>query len=148
MYRKPVPDGVMCSEILSLHLQAREERAHELKVNLEQIWPSGALFQTEVPIRPLTSLWFAGGGYQFRGHVVAQSLINELGYFVEMGFHPSCVWSERKYRPKHLFNPAVLLANKTIEATLHIPISQGLLPATFTRMAALNSFRPAPRTAF
>ena len=136
----------MCSEILSLHLQTRDGRARELKVNLEEIWSSGALFQTDVPIRPFTSLWFAGGGCEFRGQMIAGSLFNELGYFIEMRFHPSCVWSEQKYRPKHLFNPVVLLAKKTFEATLHAPISpcDGLSPTTFTRTPPLDSFRPAP----
>jgi hypothetical protein len=150
MNRKHGPGGVMCSEILSLHLQSREGRERELKVNLEEIWSSGAVFQADVPIGPFTSLWFAGGGCEFRGQVIARALLLGLGYFIEMRFHPGCVWSERKYRPKHLFNPADLLANRTFEATLHAPIgpSDGLPPATFARTAALDTFKQALGQAF
>ena len=112
--------AVMCSEILSLVLQSREGRECRLKVNLEEIWSSGALFQTDVPIR--------------------------LGYFIEMRFHPGCLWSEHKYRPKHLFNPEVLLPNRMLEGTLHPPISpsDGLSPDAFAGAAALALIKQSP----
>jgi hypothetical protein len=89
-------------------LQSREAPKSEPKVNLEEIRSSGALFQTEVPIRPFTSVWFAVVGYGFRGRVIARALYTGLGYFTEMRFHPSYLWSELEYLPKHLFSPVVL----------------------------------------
>jgi hypothetical protein len=150
MDRKHNPGGVMCSEMVSLHLQSRNGRERELKVNLEEIWSSGALFRTDLPIRPFTSLWFAGGGCEFRGQVIARTSVTGLGHFVEMRFHPSCVWSEQEYCPKHLFNPLVLLANRIFEATLHalINLSFGLSSATFARMVPLDSLKQAPAQAF
>jgi hypothetical protein len=147
MGRKYVPTGVMCSEILSLHLQSGEAPESELKVNLEEIWSSGALFQTEVPIRPFTFVWFAVGGYEFRGQVIARELYTGLGYFIEMRFHPSCQWSEQNYRPKHLFNPVEMLTNRIFEAMPYAPISpsDGLFPTTFARTAALASFEQVSR---
>jgi hypothetical protein len=112
---------MLCSAILDLHVHSKEGRERELKVNLEEIWSSGALFLTDVPIRPATSLWFAGGGCEFRGQVITPTLLRGLGYFIEMRFHPSCIWSEQKYRPKHLFNPLVLLANRIFEGTPDAP---------------------------
>jgi hypothetical protein len=127
--------GMLCSEILNLHWQSGCGCERILKVNLEEIWSSGALFQTDVPIRPSTSLWFVGGGCEFQGRVIARSLLRGLGYFIEMRFHASCTWSEQKYRPKHLFNPLVLLANGIVEATHHpmLSLSNGHLPPTFER---------------
>ena len=146
---KPARDSMLCSEILNLRLQSREGRERELKVNLEEIWSSGARFLTDVPIRPSTSLRFAGGGCEFRGRVIARTLLRGLGYFVEMRFHPGCAWSEQKYRPKHLFNPLVLLANRIFEATPHPPISaSGFLPATFAGKVASASFKQASGHAF
>jgi hypothetical protein len=144
-------DGrTLCSEILSLRLQSRAGRQRQMKVNLEEIWSSGALFLTDKPIRPFTSLWFAAGGYEFRGQVTARTLFKGLGYFVEMQFHPGCTWSDQKYRPKHLFNPFVLLANRIFEGTLHPASSSfdGLLPAKFATTAALASFKQTPERAF
>jgi hypothetical protein len=110
--------SMLCSEIVSLHLRAGASRDRELKANLEEIWPSGAVFWTDARIRDCTSLWFLGGGFEFRGQVSAQRLLRGLGYLVEIRFHPGCRWSEQKYRPKHLFNPLVLLANRVFETTL------------------------------
>jgi hypothetical protein len=150
MDRKHAPGAMLCSEILDLHVQSREGRKRELKVNLEEIWSSGALFLTDVRIPPSTSLWFEGGGCEFRGQVIARTLLRELGYFIEMRFHPGCTWSEQKYRPRHLFNPLVLLANRIFEATLPAPGSPsgGLLPATSARTPALASFKQASGQAF
>ena len=145
MDRKHASKGVMCSEILTLHLQSRERPESKLKVNLEEIWSSGALFQTDLPIRPCTPAWFAAGGCEFRGQVIARTLCTGIGYFTEMRFHPSCRWSEHKYRPKHLFNPDVLLTNRILAGTLRPPISpsNGLLPDTFAKPATLASFTQA-----
>lgn len=142
--------AVMCSEILRLHLQSREGRECKLKVNLEEIWSSGALFQTDVPIRPFTSVWFAVGGCKFRGQVITRELFIGLGYFIEMRFHPSCLWSEHKYQPKHLFDPKVLLSNRIFEGTLRPPISPSdcLSPDIFGRSATLASFKQATRQPF
>jgi hypothetical protein len=149
MGRKHSRDSMLCSEILNLHLRSRAGREREMKVNLEEIWPSGALFLTDEPIRPFTSLWFAGGGHEFRGQVMARTLLKGLGYFIEMRFHPGCAWSQQKYYPKHLFNPLVLLANRIFEATLRSPgsPSNGLLPAAFAR-TAVASFKQASGQAF
>jgi hypothetical protein len=133
MEKKDARGSVLCSEILDLHLRSKAGRERELKVNLEEIWTSGALFQTEARVSLSTSLWFSGGGSEFRGQAVSRTFLKGLGYFIEMRFQPGCTWSQRKYRPKHCFNPQgfnplVLLANRIFEATPH--------PATFARTAA------------
>lgn len=150
MGRKDARGTVLCSEILDLHLQSKTGRERELKVNLEEIWPSGALFQTDARIPLYTPLWFAGAGFEFRGQAIVRTLLKGLGYFIEIRFDPSCTWSERKYRPKHLFNPLVLLANGIFGATPHPPISPScdFLPATFNARTLSASYRQAAERAF
>lgn len=109
---------VWCSEILSLRLEYRPGRSRKLTANLEEIWPSGALFQTDAPIPSQTRIRFACGGHQFRGKVIARTLSKGLGYFVEIRFDQGCQWSAREYRPKHFLNPLVLLASRFFEAAL------------------------------
>jgi hypothetical protein len=118
MDTKAARRSMLCSEIISLHLQAGAGRDRQLKANLEEIWPAGAILWTDVRIRQYTSLWFLGEGFEFRGQVIAHTVLNGLGYFIEMQFDRGCSWSEQKYRPKHLFNPLVLLANRLFETTL------------------------------
>jgi hypothetical protein len=148
MGRKHSRGGMLCSEILDLHLQSKSGKEHEVKVNLEEIWASGAVFLTDEPIRPFTSLWFAGAGCEFRGQAVSQTLSRGLGYFIEMQFDPGCAWSERDYRPKHHFNPLVALANRIFEGTLHAPSGPSGGLCTFARTAAVASFKQAPGQAF
>jgi hypothetical protein len=132
--RRHAQGDMLCSEIVNLHLQGKAKSERKLKVNLEEIWLSGALFQADVRIHPFTCLWFVGGGCEFRGQVIEIALHQGLGYFIEMRFDPSCTWSEQKYQPKHLFNPLVVLANRIFEETLNLP-SDSHLPATFARAA-------------
>ncbi len=136
---------MLCSEIVDLHLEAQKGRARDLKANLEEIWASGAVLWTEERIREYTSLSFLGGGCRFRGQVVAQTLRKGIGYIVEMRFHPSCRWSEQRYRPQHLFNPLVLLANRIFETTLCSAKSGSdpFRPAAFVRTAAPVSLKSA-----
>ncbi|MEO8050717.1 MAG: hypothetical protein ABI833_09905 [Acidobacteriota bacterium] len=145
MDHKPARRIMLCSEIVSLHLEAQKGRARELKGNLEEIWASGAVLWTEERIRNYTSLSFLGGGCQFRGQVVAQTLRKGIGYITEMRFHPSCRWSEQRYRPQHLFNPLVLLANRIFETTLCAAKgrSDQVRPHAFLRTAAPASFKSA-----
>jgi hypothetical protein len=135
---------MLCSEILDLHLQPRVGRKRALKANLEAIWSSGALLRTDARIHEFTALWFVGGGRKFRGEVIAETLSRGLGYFVEMRFHPDCTWSQRKYRPQHLFNPLVLLANRIFETTPHLPENSFGTKRIVTPMrTAAMSFKPA-----
>ena len=133
---------MLCSEILDLYLQPRVGRGRKLTANLEEIWSSGALLRTDARIREFTSLWFVGGGCKFRGEVISGALSEGLGYFVEMRFHQDCRWSARKYRPQHLFNPLVLLANKIFEATLCMPGKPFVSP----RPTATSAFRQVSRS--
>lgn len=137
--------SMLCSEIVTLHLPAGARRDRLLKANLEEIWPGGAILWTDVRIGQYTSLWFLGGGFEFRGQVSAQKLLRGLGYIIEMQFHPGCRWSERIYRPKHLFNPLVLLANRVFETTLcgtKSPFARSR-QAAFARIAAAAPFKVA-----
>jgi hypothetical protein len=138
MDTKAARRSMLCSEIVNVHLQPAEGRNRVLKANLEEIWREGAILWTDARIRQSTSLWFLGGGLELRGQVVAQRLLRGLGYMVEMRFHPGCSWSEQKYRPKHLFNPLVLLANRVFETTLCATRSPFDRPrqAAFARTAA------------
>jgi len=150
MVSKDARCSVLCSEILSLRVQSKAGRKRDLKVNLEEIWPAGALFLADARIPLFTPLGFAGGGFEFQGQAIARTLVRGLGYFIEMRFYPSHIWSEQKYRPKHLFNPLVALANGIFGATPHPPIglSYSSVPATFAGRTDSDSFRQFPGQAF
>jgi hypothetical protein len=133
MDTKKAKSNMLCSELLNLHLQYKAGRERELKANLEEIWSSGALLLTDVRVPLSAPTWFAAGGREFRGKVAARKFLRGLGYFVEVQFASNSHWSKQKYRPKHLFNPLVLLANRIFAATPYPPVSpaEGYMPAPF-----------------
>jgi hypothetical protein len=146
MDTKAARRSMLCSEIVNLRVEIGAGGDRQLKANLEEIWPAGAILWTDARMRQYTSLWFSGGGFEFRGQVVAQKLLRGLGYLVEMQFHPGCGWSEQKYRPKHLFNPLVLLANRVFETTLcatRSPFDRPRQVAAFARTAGASPLKIA-----
>jgi hypothetical protein len=143
---KNVKGTMLCSEILDLHLLRTAGRQRELKANLEQIWAEGALLLTDLRVPLSTPTWFAAGGREFRGTVTARKFVKGLGYFVEVQFASNSLWSKQEYRPKHLLNPLVLLANRIFAAMPHPPVSpaERCVPTAFE---APLGFRHARRHA-
>jgi hypothetical protein len=117
-----------CSDLVNLHFQSESGRKRTLTVNLEEIWPTGALFLTNARISCATRLWIAIGNRRYSGKVSACTLSRPLGYFIEIRFDRRCQWSEHEYRPQHHFNPLVLLANRIFEATLCAPAGRSATP--------------------
>ncbi len=143
MDTKKAKSTMLCSEILNLHLQYKAGRERELKANLEEIWSSGALLLTDARVPLSTPTWFAAGGYEFRGKVAARKFLEGLGYFVEVQFASNSHWSEQKYRPQHLLNPLVLLANKIFATMPPPPVSpdEGHMPAPFENTTVFRQAR-------
>ncbi len=123
MDRKNTKGTMLCSELLNLHFRYKVGREREVKANLEEIWSTGALLLIDVRVPVATPTRFAAGGREFRGKVTARKFLKGLGYFVEVQFASNSHWSEQEYRPKHLFNPLVLLANRIFAATPLPPVS-------------------------
>jgi len=69
---KPIPQREWCSSCSTSKSPARTGGAESFSRNLEEIWASGAVVQTDKPIAPSTRLRFVRGGYQFYGQVVAR----------------------------------------------------------------------------
>src|SRR6476660_1368597 len=68
---------------------------------LEDISPSGACLQLEIPI-PLGSRmrWYSPK-QEFAG-IVRYCNFREIGYFVGVEFAPGLKWSKQAYKPQHL----------------------------------------------
>jgi hypothetical protein len=133
MDMKIVKGSMLCSDLLKLRLQYKAGRKRDFEANLEEIWHSGAIFLTDVRVPVCASMSFTAGGKEFRAIVIARRFRKGLGYFVEVQFATNSHWSEQIYRPKHLFNPLMTLANKIFAATPHPPVdpTDRYMPALF-----------------
>ena len=121
---------MLCSEIVHLHVKPRCGRAQQIDATVEEIWSSGALLQAEVQVPPSSELWFVGSGRKFRGKADSDAFVPELGHHIEMRFDSNSRWSRQIYRPKHLFNPSVLLKRSMPELIAEMTAPKNLPPET------------------
>src|ERR1700722_18564248 len=112
MDTKSVKGSMLCSDLLKLRLQSKAGRKRDVEANLEEIWSSGAVFLTDARVPVCSSMSFTAGEKEFRAVVTSRRFRKGLGYYVEVQFATNSHWSEQLYRPKHLFNPLMTLANK------------------------------------
>jgi len=96
-----------CSDLIRVRVEGGGPT--ELTANLEDISPSGACVQFEQPVPAGARLCLMLGRHKFRGEV-AHCTHNEIGYFVGIRFDAGRKWSRQIYEPKHLLDPAQLVA--------------------------------------
>ena len=96
-----------CSDLIEVQLEGSAETV--LTANLEDISPSGACVQFEQPVPPGARLCLVLGRRKFPGQVTHCSH-DEVGYFAGVRFDAGKQWSRRLYEPKHLLDPAQVLA--------------------------------------
>ena len=94
----------LCSDLVVL-----KTAAGACTVNLEEIGENFAVFETEAPLELREQVCLEGGGGQFHGFVNSVEK-HDFGWRVEIEFSPLTRWSPERFRPQHLFDPAVLLA--------------------------------------
>jgi hypothetical protein len=96
-----------CSDLFKVRVEGAEPA--ELTANLEDISPSGACVQFEQPVPVGAILALSLGRRKLRGQV-KYCLQNEIGYFAGIEFAAGQRWSRKIYEPKHLLDPAQVLA--------------------------------------
>ena len=98
---------MLCSELV--HVRWEDPRGIECRATaiLEDIAPSGACLQLEVPVSEGIHLSIAAPGILLRGSV-CYCVLRDAGYFTGVRFDDGYKWSERQYRPQHLLDPRTL----------------------------------------
>ncbi len=77
--------------------------------NLEDISLSGACFQLdiEIPLQTEVRIHYPNGELSGK---VRYCIYREIGYFLGLEFETGTRWSERSFKPQHLFDPSGLIA--------------------------------------
>lgn len=96
-----------CSDLIKVHVEGGEPA--ELMANLEDISPSGACVQFEQAVPAGARVALMLGRRKFSGQV-KHCTRNEIGYFAGVQFDAGQKWSRKIYEPKHLLDPARVLA--------------------------------------
>lgn len=87
----------LCSHLISLHTGEAELRA-----NLEEIWPEGAILECEQPVEPGAHSELRCDRLMYAGKVTEVTR-HEFGWRVEIEFSPLTPWSLASFQPAHLF---------------------------------------------
>ncbi len=86
----------LCSELVALKVGSITST-----VNLEEIWPEGAVLETEGAVEDGAHIEIRSGEVLLAGRVVGVEL-HEFGWRVEVAFSPLTPWDPEKFKPQHL----------------------------------------------
>jgi len=98
---------MLCSDLVTVQWVDWTGTAFAATAILENISPSGACLQFEVPVSQGTQVSIAAPGVALRGRV-CYCLFRDAGYFAGVRFDDDCPWSELSYKPRHLLDPRTL----------------------------------------
>lgn len=102
---------LLCADLVEVHWKDKSGRSRRAVANLEDISLSGACLQLEnaIPLKSHVRITFPGG--EFEGEI-KYCVYREIGYFLGVKFAPGARWSQKDYRPQHLFDPRRLAEDK------------------------------------
>jgi hypothetical protein len=100
---------MLCSDLVTVHWKDRSGRNRHTVANLEDISMSGACLQLEQGLPIGTAVRVVAPGMVFRARTVYCTR-NRAGCYLGLRFESGSKWSRRKYRPKHLLDPRILIA--------------------------------------
>ena|SRR5665213_3526947 len=90
----------LCSDLIVLRVDHTPCGA-----NLEEIWTTGAVVDSEIPLENGASIEMEGGSACFSA-VVTGVESHEFGWRIELQFSPLTPWNPDLFRPLHLFDPS------------------------------------------
>ena len=118
----------MCADLVKVRILG-QNGPEEWIANLEDISPSGACLQFEVPVAEGRTIEILCASCRFRGKVRYCRFV-EIGHDVGVAFDERGGWSKRRYRPKHLLqlpvNPTKGAAAQTTAALKYRVAAAGL----------------------
>jgi hypothetical protein len=94
---------MMCADLVQASWTDRDGRPQSADALLENISPSGACLQFEIPVPVGVQLHFSCDRQELAGEV-RYCTYQEIGYYVGVEFEPQSHWSRREFRPKHLLD--------------------------------------------
>jgi hypothetical protein len=94
---------MMCADVVAACWTDKDGQTQRADALLENISPSGACLQFEVPVPLGVSLHLVCTKHEFVGEV-RYCVYQEIGYFVGVKFEPQSHWSKKTYKPRHLLD--------------------------------------------
>lgn len=120
----------LCSELVSLTWKDEEGLDLAIIGDLEAISPSEAWLQTDCPITELTLVTIGYGSGSLKG-VVRACVSEDQSFGLRVELDTGTSWSLRRYNPKHLLDPTVLVVHNLLQE-LSTDIASAWKPRTMT----------------
>lgn len=108
MQERRVEPRLLCADLVDVRWKDKSGRTRKGVANLEDISLSGACLQMDAPVPLHTCLLISVPNGELQGHV-RYCVFREIGYFLGVEFEPGCKWSQRSFKPQHLFDPRRLV---------------------------------------
>ncbi len=107
---------LLCADLVEVEWKDKGGRLRRTVANLEDISLSGACLQLESPIPLHTNVRITYASGELAGHI-RYCIYREIGYFIGVQFDADCKWSQRQFRPMHLFDPRKLVSRSVARAS-------------------------------
>lgn len=101
---------MLCADLVDVEWRDDHGRLKRTVANLEDISHSGACLQLDIAIPLQTHVRITYPEGELTG-TVRYCVYREIGYFLGVEFEPGCKWSQRSFKPMHLFDPRHLMPN-------------------------------------
>jgi hypothetical protein len=95
---------LLCADLVEVEWRDKDGKTRRTVANLEDISLSGACLQTEkeIPLYTEVRIRYASGDLSGK---VRYCVYREIGYFLGVQFEGDKKWSQRQFKPQHLFDP-------------------------------------------
>jgi hypothetical protein len=107
---------LLCADLVEVEWKDKGGRLRRTVANLEDISLSGACLQLDAPIPLHTNVRIGYPSGRLAGHI-RYCVFRDIGYFIGVQFEAGCRWSQRHFKPMHLFDPRRLVARSIQRAT-------------------------------
>ena len=114
MQERRTEPRLLCADLVEVRWKDKSGRTKKAVANLEDISSAGACLQLEssVPLHAAVRISYAKG--ELTG-TVRYCVYREIGYFLGVQFEDGNRWSQRNFKPMHLFDPRRLMTKLTAE---------------------------------
>jgi hypothetical protein len=98
---------LLCADLVEIEWRDKSGRLRRTMANLEDISASGACLQMDsaLPIHTAIKISYPTGDLL---GLVRYCVYREIGYFVGVRFEEGVKWTQRSFKPQHLFDPRKL----------------------------------------
>jgi hypothetical protein len=104
MQERRTEPRLLCADLVEVKWKDKSGRERCVVANLEDISTSGACLQLDVaiPLHTGVSINYTSGDLNGK---VRYCVYREIGYFLGVQFEKGLKWSQKNFRPMHLFDP-------------------------------------------